>query len=175
MPYVDTKTRQRLADPSALILNAGELNYLITEKCLDYLGDDGTYTYEDYNFVGGVLARLETDPREYPDDPPLSKNIAGLLARYRVDQMKAIGPASEEKDAIEQRIHQFREMKPDEQDATKEALEEDIKAYEAKVTDVMVTVMNGGLGALRYASYEFYRRAVAPYEDDKIAKNGDVY
>jgi hypothetical protein len=31
------------------------------------------------------------------------------------------------------------------------------------------------LAALDATSKEFYRRQVAPYEDDKIAENGDVY
>jgi hypothetical protein len=30
-------------------------------------------------------------------------------------------------------------------------------------------------GALKNADSEFYRRIVAPYEDDKIIDNGDVY
>lgn len=33
---------------------------------------------------------------------------------------------------------------------------------------------NDILGALHGASLEFYRRWVAPYEDQKIAENGDV-
>ena len=32
-----------------------------------------------------------------------------------------------------------------------------------------------GVGLLDAASKEFYRRRVAPYEDKKIAENGDVY
>jgi len=35
--------------------------------------------------------------------------------------------------------------------------------------------INDVLGALEGAKAEFYRRIVAPYEDTKIAKNGDVY
>lgn len=31
------------------------------------------------------------------------------------------------------------------------------------------------LGALRWTELEFYRRLVAPYEDQKCAENGDVY
>ncbi len=37
------------------------------------------------------------------------------------------------------------------------------------------TFMNDCLGALEGAKLEFYRRAVAPYEDAKIKENGDVY
>lgn len=34
---------------------------------------------------------------------------------------------------------------------------------------------NDVLGALEGAKLEFYRRIVAPYEDEKIKENGDVY
>ena len=34
--------------------------------------------------------------------------------------------------------------------------------------------MNDVMGALNGANLEFYRRYVAPYEDECIAKNGDV-
>lgn len=35
--------------------------------------------------------------------------------------------------------------------------------------------INDVLGALEGAKLEFYRRLVAPYENKKIAENGDVY
>jgi hypothetical protein len=35
--------------------------------------------------------------------------------------------------------------------------------------------INDVLGALEGAKLEFYRRVAAPYEDTKIAENGDVY
>ncbi len=35
--------------------------------------------------------------------------------------------------------------------------------------------INDIIGALEGAKLEFYRRVVAPYEDMKIKKNGDVY
>lgn len=35
--------------------------------------------------------------------------------------------------------------------------------------------INDILGALDGAGKEFYRRVAAPYEDDKIQQNGDVY
>jgi hypothetical protein len=35
--------------------------------------------------------------------------------------------------------------------------------------------MNDILGAVEAAKLEFYRRAVVPYEDEKIKQNGDVY
>jgi hypothetical protein len=35
--------------------------------------------------------------------------------------------------------------------------------------------INDVLGALEGAKLEFYRRLAAPYEDKKIAENGDVY
>ena len=34
---------------------------------------------------------------------------------------------------------------------------------------------NSLIGVLECAKLEFYRRMVAPYEDQKIAENGDVY
>jgi hypothetical protein len=35
--------------------------------------------------------------------------------------------------------------------------------------------LNGYVGVLESAKLEFYRRRIAPYEDKKIAENGDVY
>jgi hypothetical protein len=35
--------------------------------------------------------------------------------------------------------------------------------------------INDIIGALEGAKMEFYRRVVAPYEDQKIQENGDVY
>lgn len=35
--------------------------------------------------------------------------------------------------------------------------------------------INDILGALEGAKLEFYRRVAAPYENDKIEQNGDVY
>lgn len=35
--------------------------------------------------------------------------------------------------------------------------------------------MNAVIGALESAKLEFYRRVVAPYENQKQAQNGDVY
>lgn len=35
--------------------------------------------------------------------------------------------------------------------------------------------INDIIGALEGAKMEFYRRVVAPYEDQKILENGDVY
>ena len=37
------------------------------------------------------------------------------------------------------------------------------------------TLINDILGALEGAKLEFYRRVAAPYEDQKIKENGDVY
>lgn len=34
---------------------------------------------------------------------------------------------------------------------------------------------NAAVGALECAKLELYRRMIAPYEDKKIAENGDVY
>lgn len=35
--------------------------------------------------------------------------------------------------------------------------------------------LNEALGVLECAKLELYRRIAAPYEDEKIAENGDVY
>lgn len=35
--------------------------------------------------------------------------------------------------------------------------------------------INAVVGVLEAAKLEFYRRLAAPYEDEKIAHNGDVY
>lgn len=35
--------------------------------------------------------------------------------------------------------------------------------------------LNDAMGALNCAGHELYRRVVAPYEDLKIAENGDAY
>lgn len=37
------------------------------------------------------------------------------------------------------------------------------------------TLLNEVIGILECAKQEFYRREVAPYEQKKIAQNGDVY
>lgn len=37
------------------------------------------------------------------------------------------------------------------------------------------STLNDILGALEGAKLEFYRRVVAPYEDDRLRENGDVY
>jgi hypothetical protein len=36
-------------------------------------------------------------------------------------------------------------------------------------------ILNEVVGALECAKLELYRRVAAPYEDEKIAENGDVY
>jgi len=35
--------------------------------------------------------------------------------------------------------------------------------------------LNAAIGVLECVKQEFYRRVAAPYEDQKIAENGDVY
>lgn len=47
-----------------------------------------------------------------------------------------------------------------------EYVEEKVASYEA---------FNAAIGALECAKLELYRRMVAPYEDAKMAENGDVY
>ena len=36
-------------------------------------------------------------------------------------------------------------------------------------------ILNEVIGVLECAKQEFYRRILAPYEDKKLAENGDVY
>ena len=43
-----------------------------------------------------------------------------------------------------------------------------------KANGTSYQVMNDILGAFEGAKLEFYRRKVAPYEDVKIAENGDI-
>ena len=53
------------------------------------------------------------------------------------------------------------------------------------ITDLIIDYINAHgqsyqtyndiIGALEGAKYELYRRQVAPYEDEKIVENGDVY
>jgi len=49
-----------------------------------------------------------------------------------------------------------------------------IKEY-MKNRNLCYATINDILGALSGAEKEFYRRIVAPYEDQKIKENGDVY
>lgn len=41
--------------------------------------------------------------------------------------------------------------------------------------DASYKIYNDIIGVLECAKQEFYRRAVSPYEDNKIKENGDVY
>ena len=49
-----------------------------------------------------------------------------------------------------------------------------IAAYYLDRKGVNYTHMNDVMGAFTGASQEFYRRIIAPYEDEKIEENGDV-
>lgn len=44
-----------------------------------------------------------------------------------------------------------------------------------RVKGLSYQTINDIVGALEGAKLEFYRRVAAPYEDKKIAENGDVY
>lgn len=46
--------------------------------------------------------------------------------------------------------------------------------YQVNRLGIGYAVVNGIVGVLESAKLEFYRRVVAPYEDRKIALNGDV-
>lgn len=48
------------------------------------------------------------------------------------------------------------------------------KAYLAKQLYVNYQAYNDVIGALECCKLEMYRRSVVPYEDEKIAENGDV-
>lgn len=50
-----------------------------------------------------------------------------------------------------------------------------VHAYLARKGAYRYQDLNDVMGALDGASKEFYRRVVAPYEDDKMRENGDVY
>jgi hypothetical protein len=43
------------------------------------------------------------------------------------------------------------------------------------IIGVSYSNLNEAYGAMLAAAAEFYRRKVAPYEDDKAKENGDVY
>lgn len=47
--------------------------------------------------------------------------------------------------------------------------------YFIKENGKSYAVLNEAMGALECAKLELYRRIAAPYEDIKIAENGDVY
>jgi hypothetical protein len=50
-----------------------------------------------------------------------------------------------------------------------------IDEYIASSGGVRYAVVNDVVGALECAKLELYRRVAAPYEDRKLAENGDVY
>ena len=49
-----------------------------------------------------------------------------------------------------------------------------VKAYIER-NELSYQTINDIVGALEGCKLEFYRRVVAPYENDKIEDNGDVY
>ncbi len=50
-----------------------------------------------------------------------------------------------------------------------------ISSLIAKLYKTSYTELNAAIGVLECAKLELYRRRVSPYEDEKIAENGDVY
>ena len=54
------------------------------------------------------------------------------------------------------------------------ALTKVIQGYMLR-TGLSYTIINDVIGALEGAKLEFYRRVAVPYENKKIAENGDVY
>lgn len=77
MPYILGEKRKELSSGHTVPVNAGELNYLITELCLDYL--NGHKSYVGYNEVVGVLecAKLEFYRRVVSPYEDLKKNENG--------------------------------------------------------------------------------------------------
>lgn len=60
MPYIKRWDRERLKSPEEKINTPGEMNYIITNEILNYIGRHGK-SYETINAVIGVLeaAKLE--------------------------------------------------------------------------------------------------------------------
>jgi hypothetical protein len=50
-----------------------------------------------------------------------------------------------------------------------------VDAYIQHHQGLTYSVVNEVIGALECAKLELYRRVAAPYEDEKIKQNGDVY
>lgn len=55
MPYIKQRDRIELDDEMRDIATAGELNYAITQLCIDYIDRHGTINYDAINTVVGVL------------------------------------------------------------------------------------------------------------------------
>lgn len=78
-------------------------------------------------------------------------------------------------------------IKPEERRAlrTRTAVPDDAGQLNFAITEIVLDymerkgrryeTMNEIVGALECAKLEFQRRAIAPYEDAKIAQNGDLY
>lgn len=54
MPYISQERRQEINDGDYPI-GVGELNFILTSMCLEFLGPSEDLRYEDYNDVVGVL------------------------------------------------------------------------------------------------------------------------
>ncbi len=50
-----------------------------------------------------------------------------------------------------------------------------VDAYMERAGGIRYARLNEVVGALECAKLELYRRLAAPYEDEKIRENGDVY
>lgn len=74
MPYISTERQTQLPETGPLV--AGDLNFLVTKLCLNYLPT--TPRYQDYNEVIGVLecAKLEFYRRAVAkyEDEAIQKN-----------------------------------------------------------------------------------------------------
>lgn len=59
MPYISQQKRQEINEGEYPV-GVGELNYVITSYCLDFLGP-GELRYEDYNDIIGVLESVKLE------------------------------------------------------------------------------------------------------------------
>jgi hypothetical protein len=59
MPYIDPERRREIDLEDSYPENIGELNYFLTNACLDFLDIDPTY--EEYNQIIGVLEAVKLE------------------------------------------------------------------------------------------------------------------
>jgi len=64
MPYIKQKDRFRLAD-TQIPHTAGELNYLITTTCIDYLNQADETHGMSYQIINDIMGALEGAKQEF--------------------------------------------------------------------------------------------------------------
>lgn len=89
MPYIKQESRKKL-DAGAVPEEAGELNYVLSRECMNYLGRKGV-SYGSINEVIGVLACAQAElyrivAAEYEDDK--REVNGGLSALNILDEKK---------------------------------------------------------------------------------------